>query len=173
MGPSPRKDGEREKNRGNHRMVHLSRDVIAGALFIAFGAAGLWIGSDYAVGTAFRMGPGYFPRVLCGILVLLGLFIAGKGLVIGGERPEGLHWRPLILVTIAVLAFAGLIGTVGLLPAAAAVVFIGAVGGPEFRPLEGILLAVLLTAAAIALFKFGLSMTMPILDIPALGLRLL
>ncbi len=154
-------------------MAHLSRDVIAGALFIAFGAAGLWIGSDYAVGTAFRMGPGYFPRVLCGILVLLGVFISTKGLTLGGERPEALHWRPLILITTAVLSFAGLIGTVGLLPAAAAVVFIGALGGPEYRTVEGLLLAILLTVAAIALFKFGLKMTMPILDIPALGLRLL
>ena len=154
-------------------MALLSKDVLAGVLFVTFGAAGLWIGSEYAIGTAFRMGPGYFPRVLCGMLVLLGLFIAIKGLVRGGEQPGGLCWRPLILVTLAVLAFAGLISTAGLLPAAAAVVFIGATGGPEFRKGEALLLAVLLSAAAIALFKFGLSMTMPILDIPALGLRLL
>ena len=146
-------------------MTFLNKDALSGALFIATGLAGLWIGQDYAVGTAFRMGPGYFPRVLCGMLVVIGLVIAVKGVVAGGGRPDGLHWRPLVMVTIAVLAFAGLITTAGLLPAAAAVVLLGAIGGPEFRWLEGIILAVMLSAGAIALFKFGLNMTMPIINI--------
>jgi putative tricarboxylic transport membrane protein len=153
-------------------MARFNKDVLAGGLFAAVGAAGLWIGGDYAIGTAFRMGPGYFPRLLCAVLVLLGFFITGKGLVLGGERPEGVHWRPLLLITLAVVIFAALITTAGLFPAAAAVVLIGAFGGPEFRPLEGLLLAVFLAAAAVGLFKFGLNMTMPIVDIPLLGLKL-
>ena len=64
----------------------------------------------------------------------------------------------------------GLITTLGLLPAAAAVVLLGAVGGPEFKVGEGLLLAVLLSAAAIGIFKFGLNMTMPILDLSILGI---
>lgn len=153
-------------------MSVLNKDVLSGALFIFVGALGLWLGNDYAMGTAFRMGPGYFPRVLCGMLVATGLFIGIKGLVVGGERPEGLHWRPLVMVTIAVLTFGGLIGNFGMLPAAAAVVFLGMTGGPEFRLSEGILLSILLTAAALAIFKFGLNMTMPILEIPYFGIRL-
>jgi hypothetical protein len=149
----------------------MNQDVLSGALFIAVGAAGLWIGQDYQMGNAFRMGPGYFPRLLCGLLVLIGMIVAIKGIIAGGERPEPLHLRPMIMVTIAVLAFAGLIGNVGLLPAAAAVVFIGMLGGPEFRFGEGLVMAVLLTAAAIGIFKFGLSMTMPIIDLPMLGIR--
>jgi putative tricarboxylic transport membrane protein len=153
-------------------MSHFNQDVIAGFLFVLFGALGLWISADYAMGTTFRMGPGYFPRVLCGLLVVLGVILAAKGLVVGGERPEGLHWRPLALVTVAVVGFAGLISTVGLAPAAFAVVLLGALGGPEFRAVEGIALAVLLTAAAIAIFKFGLNMTMPVLLLPSLGIRI-
>jgi hypothetical protein len=149
----------------------MNQDVLSGALFIAVGAAGLWIGQDYQMGNAFRMGPGYFPRLLCAALLLIGVVISAKGLVMGGERPEGLHMRPLIMVTAAVLAFAGLISTVGLLPAAAAVVFLGMVGGPEFRFGEALIMVVLLTAAAIGIFKFGLSMTMPIIEVPLLGIR--
>ncbi len=153
-------------------MTMLNKDVLAGALFILVGATGLWLGQDYAIGTAFRMGPGYFPRVLCGLLVLVGAIVALKGVIAGGERPDPIHWRPLIMVTLAVLAFGGMIGNFGLLPAAAVVVFLGATGGPEFRLLEGVIVATLLTAAAIAIFKFGLAMTMPILDLPFLGLKL-
>lgn len=151
-------------------MSLFNKDVLSGTLFILVGATGLYLGADYNMGTAFRMGPGYFPRLLCALLVGVGLIIAVKGLIMGGERPEGLHLRPLIMVTLAVVVFGVLIGNYGLLPAAAAVVLLGAIGGPEFRTVEGILLAVLLTAAAIGIFKFGLSMTMPILDLSSFGL---
>ena len=151
-------------------MSVLNKDVLSGAFFVLVGGAGLWLGNDYAMGTAFRMGPGYFPRVLCGMLVAIGFIVAAKGVIAGGEQPEGLHWKPMILITVAVLAFAGLITTLGLLPAAAAVVLLGAVGGPEFKVGEGLLLAVLLSAAAIGIFKFGLNMTMPILDLSILGI---
>jgi hypothetical protein len=151
-------------------MSVLNKDVLSGSLFIVVGAAGLWFGQDYAMGTAFRMGPGYFPRLLCALLVALGVIIAGKGLVMRSEAPERLHWRPLIMVTLAVLAFGALIGNFGLLPAAAVVVLLGAIGGPEFRMLEGIVIAVALSAAAIGIFKYGLSMTMPILDLSMFGL---
>ena len=151
-------------------MSLLNKDVLSGALFVAVGLAGLYIGWDYAVGTAFRMGPGYFPRVLCGFLVVLGIVIAAKGVVAGGELPDRLHFRPLVMVTLAVLAFAGLLATIGLLPAALAVILLSAIGGPEFRWGEGILLSIVLSAGAIALFKYGLNMTMPIIDLSQLGL---
>lgn len=153
-------------------MTLLNKDVLSGALFIVVGAAGLWLGQDYAIGTAFRMGPGYFPRLLCALLVIVGLIVAIKGIIRGGEKPEPLHWWPLLIVTVGILGFGGLIATAGLLPAAAFVVFIGAVAGPEFRLVEGLVITAVLTAAAIAIFKFGLSMTMPILDVPFLGLKL-
>jgi hypothetical protein len=149
----------------------LNKDVLSGSLFVLVGAAGLWLGQDYNIGTAFRMGPGYFPRVLCGLLVLIGAIIAIKGVIVGGERPDGLHFRPLIMITLAVLTFAVAISTVGLLPAAAAVVLLGTFGGPEFRFFEAVLIAIFLTMAAYLIFKVGLSMTMPVLDLSILGLK--
>ena len=149
-------------------MTRLNRDVLSGLVFVAIGAAGLWIGRDYALGTPFRMGPGYFPRMLCAILVGIGLFVAVKGLIVKGEAPDGLHWRPLLLITLAVVGFAGLITTAGLAPAALAVVLLGAAGGPEFRMLEAAILAVLLAGAAVALFIFGLGMPLAIFNMPSL-----
>ena len=51
------------------------KDFWSGALFIAFGCAGLWFGRDYAIGTAARMGPGYFPLMMSLALVGLGGFL--------------------------------------------------------------------------------------------------
>ena len=53
--------------------IRNNRDVWAGVMLIATGAAAVIIARDYAFGTSLRMGPGYFPSVLGGLLVLLGV----------------------------------------------------------------------------------------------------
>ena len=40
------------------------------------------------IGTAFRMGPGYFPLFLAGVLILLGIVILGTATRVEGE-PSG------------------------------------------------------------------------------------
>ncbi len=52
------------------KMIRNPRDFYAGLLFVAFGAVALVIVQAYAIGTAARMGPGYFPR-------LFGIMLAG------------------------------------------------------------------------------------------------
>ena len=56
-------------------MIRNARDVLAGLLFMAFGAVALVMAQSYAIGTAARRGPGYFPRLL-GFLLLGGGFLA-------------------------------------------------------------------------------------------------
>ena len=148
-------------------MTRLNRDVLSGLVFVLIGAVGIWLGRDYALGTPFRMGPGYFPRVLCGLLVAIGLIVSIRGLISGGERPERLNYRPLIMITLGTVAFAGLITTAGIGSAVLAIVLLGAAGGPEFRIVEALILAVVLTGAAVALFIFGLGMPLAIFKIPS------
>ena len=53
------------------------REFIAGALFSAVGiAVALYASSHYQVGSAARMGPGYFPTMLGWVLAALGVVIA-------------------------------------------------------------------------------------------------
>ena len=144
----------------------FNRDVLSGLVFVVIGAAALWIGRDYAMGTPFRMGPGYFPRLLCGLLILIGIIVAVRGMIAGGEWPERLHFKPLALISLGTVAFAGLITTAGLAPAVLAVVLIGAMGGPEFRLIEALILAVLLAGGAVALFILGLGMPLTIFALP-------
>ena len=60
--------------------VLVRKDVLAGALFMAVAVLGLWISRDYPIGTAFRMGTGYVPRLLCWILLGLGAVVLVQGL---------------------------------------------------------------------------------------------
>ena len=82
--------------------------------------------------------------------------------MVAGEKIERWHWRPLLVVSIAVLAFAFLLEPGGLLAATLAIVVIGAFGGPEFRLVESLVLAAGLAVGAIVIFVYGLKLPMPI-----------
>jgi hypothetical protein len=69
-------------------------DLLTGAVFVAFGLAFAVASATYEVGTPQRMGPGYFPLVLGG-LVFFAATIRGLGLV------------PALFVTTLLAALAG------------------------------------------------------------------
>ena len=50
-----------------------NKDLWAGLMLIAIGAAAVLVARNYPFGTALRMGPGFFPVILGGLLVLFGL----------------------------------------------------------------------------------------------------
>lgn len=55
--------------------IRAPKDFWAGLMFIAFGVGFVIVARNYAMGTAVRMGPAYFPVVLGGILAVLGAII--------------------------------------------------------------------------------------------------
>ena len=144
------------------RGFRINQDFVSGLMFVGWGIAGLWIGRDYPMGSALRMGPGYVPRLLCWGLLILGAVIAIRGAIVAGERIERWHWRPLVIVSLAVLAFALLLEPAGLVVATLAIVVIGAFGGPQFRLVESVILAAGLAAGAVLLFVYGLKLSLPI-----------
>jgi len=58
---------------------HNNRDFFGGLMYIVVGAAGMWIARDYPFGSALRMGPGYFPSVLAGMMIAFGVAIMIMG----------------------------------------------------------------------------------------------
>ena len=46
-------------------------DFLTAALFVGFGALGLWAGRDLTLGSASAMGPGYLPRIVCWLLIII------------------------------------------------------------------------------------------------------
>jgi hypothetical protein len=134
------------------------KDFLAGLLFAAFGALAMLVALAYPFGTAMRMGPGYFPTVLGGILLAFGACLMWRG----RRRPEavsgGWGWRPLALVTLSMLLFGFTITRLGLIPALFVMFVVCALGGREFRLREVLVLAVVMNAFAVALFVYGLKL---------------
>jgi len=141
---------------------HWNQDAVAGLMFIAWGLAAMYIARDYPVGTALRMGPGYFPRMLSWCLIIMGAGIAIKGTAIEGESLERWYFKPLIAICGSFMAFALLIERAGLPAATIASMVVGAFGGPEFRLREQIILAIGFAIASVLVFIHALGLPMDI-----------
>jgi len=140
-----------------------NRDFWAGVMLIATGAVSVIIARDYNFGTALRMGPGYFPSVLGGALVLFGLYLVVVGLK-RNEKIEG-NWslRALIVLPLSLVLFGVLMDRAGFIPALIVLIFGSAAAGTEFKLFEVLLLAIGLTAFCVALFIWGLGLPYPLL----------
>ena len=151
----------------------LSKDFLSGVMFIAFGLTTLYFGRHLAVGTTVRMGPGYVPNMLSYILLVLGLIIAGIALVKGSEPVETPRLRPIVMVTLGIVAF-GLLFELpgwlswfpvsGLLPSLVALVLLASLGGSEFKLTEVLANIVVLAILCVLVFKVGLGMNISVLN---------
>jgi hypothetical protein len=148
-----------------------SRTLASGALFVAFGAAGLWFGRMQSTGTLLRMGPGWLPRALSLVLVALGVVVLlaawRRSDAAATDDPDGgasvtATGRALLLITIAIGAFAWLLERAGLIAAVLALVLIGCAAEPRRGLVGPALLAVLLALLSWAIFIGGLGMPIPL-----------
>ena len=139
--------------------IRNQKDFLAGLLFIALGAVAVIEAAGYPMGSTMRMGPGYFPVLLGALLIGLGAAISGSAVAIREDRPLGhITLRPLILITLSLLAFAFLLEPLGFVPAIIITVVVSCIGGHEFRPYETLMLAVGLTVFCILVFYIGLGL---------------
>jgi len=143
-------------------MIRNTRDVVAGLMFMAFGGVALFMAQSYALGTAARMGPGYFPRLLGFLLLGLGAVQCLIGLRSKLASPLDWHWRPLLILLTSVALFIVLTPVIGLVASGLVLVVASSAAGAEFRWKEALILGAILGAAAAALFVHGLAVPLPI-----------
>lgn len=143
--------------------VRNPKDFFAGALYAVFGLIAVVIGSDYDMGTATRMGPAYFPTVLGGLLIFIGVLAIGRSFLTEGEAIGRFAYKALFLVLGATLAFGFLLRGAGLAIALLVLVIISAYASRQFRWGPAILLAVGLAAFSVLVFIKGLGVPLPLL----------
>ena len=87
--------------------IKAPKDFWAGLMFISFGAFFMiWALTHYQMGTAVRMGPAYFPTVLGGLMIFLGVLVFIESLAMQGP-PLTLPFGIVDLI-IAVLVYVAL-----------------------------------------------------------------
>jgi hypothetical protein len=141
-----------------------NKDLWAGIMYMATGAIAMWIAKDYPFGSALRMGPGYFPTVLGGIMIAMGLYVLALGLRKDHEKIQG-NWsiRALIILPIAMVVFGILMEYAGFIPAMLALVPISALAGREFKWMEVVPLSIGLLIVCTAGFIYGLGLPYPLI----------
>jgi putative tricarboxylic transport membrane protein len=143
--------------------VKSPRNFWAGLMFLGFGLFfAVWAVANYQMGTAVRMGPAYFPAVLGGLLGALGLIILVQSVSLKGAPVARFRFRPLILISVACVAYGYLMKPLGLVGATAALVFISAFGGHEFKWKEAMVLYVVLMLFSWLVFVKGLTLPFPL-----------
>lgn len=149
--------------------IKSRKDFVSGLMFMAVGTAFAVGATNYTVGAASRMGPGYFPLALGTLLCILGFLVALSSLA--GHRPDGgaighFAWKPLLLIVGANLAFGVLLGGVrtlgipamGLIAAIFATVIISSMAGSRFVLTGSLVLAAILAVGSYLTFVLGLSL---------------
>src|SRR5690349_17166315 len=143
--------------------VKSPKDFWAGLMFIGFGLFfAIWAITHYQMGTAVRMGPAYFPAVLGGLLAVLGAIILAGSLAIQGEKVPTFFFRPLLMISLGCVLYGYLMKPLGLVGATAALVYVGALGGHEFKWKEVTILYLILMIFSWGVFVKGLSLPFPI-----------
>ena len=136
--------------KGNHP------DLMTAALFSGFGALGLWSTWDLDAGTAAQMGAAYLPRVVCGLLIAVGVVVGLIGLRQPALRLERAQLRPLAVILLAIVAFAYAAAHLGFVVASLVLIVGSALaerGGLRWQTLW---LALGLTAFGALVFIYGL-----------------
>ena len=140
------------------------KDFYAGLMFTLFGTAFFWGATRYSMGAAAKMGPGYFPLILGGLLTILGLIIFIRSLVI--EPADGhvglVIVQPAILVFGSIAAFALLLRPAGLVVAIFEIILVSSFASHEARFRESLISAIVLCIASLAIFVYGLNLQIPV-----------
>jgi hypothetical protein len=143
--------------------IKNQEDFWAGLMFAGFGALAIWLSTDYPMGTASRMGPGYFPTWLGGIMLVLGVIVTAMALKADGEQKiVPFAWKPMIMLSLGFAIFGWGIDRVGFVPSLFAMILVTAAAGQTFKVSEVLIMSVALVAGAVGIFIYGVDMPYPL-----------
>ncbi len=144
--------------------VRNKQNFWSGAMFIVLGLSFAWKATEYSMGTAARMGPGYFPFWLGIIMSVLGAMILLSSLYKKAQTTEvgKFDFRIVAIIVASVVAFAFLLQPAGLIISMVVLVIISALASHEFSWKVTIANAIFLAVLCYLAFVVGLKLVFPI-----------
>ncbi|MCC7276510.1 MAG: tripartite tricarboxylate transporter TctB family protein [Alphaproteobacteria bacterium] len=137
--------------------------LLFAVFLLVLGALGLALGWKLPMGTAVRMGAGYLPKVLSGILILFGAGLSLSALAVDGPPLDRWAWRRLGIVLAALCLFGILVEHAGLFVTTAVVVLFATAAAPDRRWREAAVFALVMAGFCTLLFSVFLGLPLPAL----------
>ncbi|WP_114662972.1 tripartite tricarboxylate transporter TctB family protein [Polynucleobacter necessarius] len=143
--------------------IRNQRDFGAGIMYMVIGLFSTIVATQYPMGTAAKMGPGYFPFYLGILMFLLGLLVAVKafGAKAAIESIPKFNWRIMAQITGAVVLYGLLLPRFGFLIAVVVLVFVAASASREFTWKGTAINAAFLVTFTYSVFVVGLKLQFP------------
>jgi len=138
--------------------VHGPRDFYGGIALALLATLALVASAELPGQRGFAFGPGTAPRLFSFVLAALGAAVAVGGLFLEGPPIEKYKIRGPTLVIISIVAFAGMIRPLGLVPSTFLAFMISILGSTEMRWLESLIAAVVMTGFCVLLFVYLLNL---------------
>jgi uncharacterized membrane protein len=134
-------------------------------MYMVIGIFFTFVATGYQMGTAAKMGPGYFPFYLGLLMTLLGLLVLVKsfGATAAIEKIPKFNWRIIAQITGAVVLYGLLLPRLGFLVAVLVLVFVSASASKEFTWKGTAINAAFLVAFTYSVFVLGLKLQFPLL----------
>jgi Tripartite tricarboxylate transporter TctB family. len=142
--------------------IRNPKDFWAGLIYVVLGLAAVYIAQDYEMGTATRMGPGYFPTLLGGFLALIGVVSLVRSFYVPREPVGALALKATLLICGATLLFGLMLRGAGMIVSMIVMLLISSYASVRFRLVPAVLLAVGITAFCALVFVRGLGVPMPL-----------
>lgn len=133
-------------------------DLWTGIFFIAVGLAFGAQALGLEIGTARRMGAGYFPMVLSGILIGIGVYVALRSLRITSDDMGGWAWRGMIFILPAPVVFGLTVRGLGFVPALFITALLASFASRKMTVPVALILAATVTVMATLIFSYGLEL---------------
>lgn len=145
--------------------IRNQRDFWSGVLFVITGVLFMILSRQYQFGTAAKMGPGYFPTVLGGIMTVLGLMLALPAM--SAKSPEikvdRIDFKVIGVILLAVGVYAATLPTLGFIVSLFLLIFISSMASHEFTLKTTAISSVVLLIFSWLVFVKGLELQFPFL----------
>ncbi|MFA5490149.1 MAG: tripartite tricarboxylate transporter TctB family protein [Candidimonas sp.] len=144
--------------------VRSKQDFWSGVMFLVVGLFFSWGATEYSMGTAARMGPGYFPFWLGLLLALLGAGIALGALAPSAEETEvdKFDWRIVGLVIGSVVLYGILMQPLGVYISTFLLVVLSSLAGHDFNWKVAAANGIFLVVFSYLAFVKGLGLIFPL-----------
>jgi hypothetical protein len=140
------------------------KDFAAGLLYIALGIAFAIASYGYRMGTASRMGPGYFPFWLGILMAVIGVMVL-LGAIRAHAAPDAMErWalKPLFVILASVVVFGLLLDTLGLVLSMVALIVGSSLASHEFTWRATLINTIVLIVFALVVFVYALNLQFPV-----------